>query len=121
MGGGRSCWRCLARPDCAARCALVLRRVLCATIPTPPVPQGTPATRDRSGAGRPCSSFFVSQGEVCVETTVFLIVAFASGYVIAVNSWALIRRWVNGIEAEADRVREQADAKLAKAKFSAGQ
>ncbi len=56
-----------------------------------------------------------------METTVFLIVAFASGYVIAVNSWALIRRWVNGIEAEADRVREQADAMLAKAKFSAGQ
>jgi hypothetical protein len=55
-----------------------------------------------------------------VETTVFLIVAFASGYVVAVNTWALITRWVNGIEAEADRLRAQADAMLAKAKLSTG-
>jgi hypothetical protein len=55
-----------------------------------------------------------------VETTVFLIVTFASGYVVAVNTWALIRRWVNGIEAEANRLQAQADAMLAKARFSAG-
>ena len=55
-----------------------------------------------------------------METTVFLIVAFAAGYVVAVNTWALIRRWVNGIEAEADRLRTQADAMLAKAKLAAG-
>ena len=55
-----------------------------------------------------------------METAVFFIVAFASGYVVAVNTWALIRRWVNGIEAEAEKLRAQGDAMLAKAKLSAG-
>jgi len=54
-----------------------------------------------------------------VETAVSFIVAFGSGYVIAVNTWALIRRWVNGIEAEAERLKAQADVLLAKAKPSA--
>jgi hypothetical protein len=58
--------------------------------------------------------------ERSVETTVFLIVAFAAGYVVAVNTWALFRRWVNGIEAEAERLREQADAMLAKSQLSVG-
>jgi hypothetical protein len=63
---------------------------------------------------------FVSQGEVFVETAVFLIVAFGSGYVVAVYTWAPIRRWVSGVEAEADRLRAQADAMLGKAKIPDG-
>lgn len=55
-----------------------------------------------------------------METAVFFIIAFASGYVVAVYTWAPIRRWVNGIEAEAEQLRAQADAMLAKTKLSAG-
>jgi hypothetical protein len=55
-----------------------------------------------------------------METTVFLSVGFASGYVVAVYTWPLIRGWVNGIEVEAERLRAQADAMLAKVEPSAG-
>ena len=51
-----------------------------------------------------------------METVVLFIVAFGSGYVVAVNTWALIRRWMNDIEAEAERLRAQAGTLLAKAK-----
>ncbi len=50
----------------------------------------------------------------------FVIVSFALGYAVAVSTWPLIKRWVSGVEAEAAKLRAQADAMLAKAKSAGG-
>jgi hypothetical protein len=60
------------------------------------------------------------QQEKSVETTVFVIVSFVFGYAAAVNSWPLIKTWVNGVEVEAATLRAQADALLAKSKLAGG-
>jgi hypothetical protein len=52
--------------------------------------------------------------------SIVAITIFAAGYAAAIATWAQLKTWVNGAEAEAARLKSQADALVARAKAAAG-
>jgi hypothetical protein len=55
-----------------------------------------------------------------MEPALLLFAVFASGFVAAVCAWPKLTAWIHGAEAEAARLKAQADALLAKAKTEFG-
>jgi hypothetical protein len=56
-----------------------------------------------------------------MEPIVLLLAIFAAGYAAAIYIWPQLRAWINGTEAEAVKLKAQAEALLTRAKPFAGE
>jgi hypothetical protein len=58
--------------------------------------------------------------DLSMEPIVLLLAIFAAGYAAAIYTWPQFRAWINGAEAEAAKLKAQAEALLTRAKPFAG-
>jgi type II secretory pathway pseudopilin PulG len=58
--------------------------------------------------------------ETSMIDSIVAIAIFAAGYAAAITTWGRLKAWINGAEAEAARLKSQADALVARAKAAAG-
>jgi hypothetical protein len=52
--------------------------------------------------------------------SIVAVAIFAAGYAAAITTWGRLKAWIKGAQAEAARLKSQADALVARAKAAAG-